>query len=324
MAEIMYIFPGQGSQYKGIGKDLYSEFDVAKDIYDQANEVLGYDFVKLSFDDEDHKISLTEFTQPVLLTHQIACLAVFNQLTENHLKPKLMAGHSLGEYAALVTSGCISFEDGLKLVSRRGQLMGAHGEGSMLALPLNYQESSSLAEEYNCQVATINLEQQTVVGGTESNIDYLQEGISKLYPKKRTVKLDTEGAFHTDLMTVAAEEFKNTLSETNFSPMKTPVLSNHSTEVHNESGCDTADLLFHQLYKTVNWLGCMRTSVNYAIDTIIEFGGGIGGGKEPSEKRPNLEAITKKNFRGFKHEISYYAAINTSTINETANSLGNA
>ena len=147
MAEIMYIFPGQGSQYKGIGKDLYSEFDVAKDIYDQANEVLGYDIDKLSFDDEDHKISLTEFTQPVLLTHQIACLAVFNQLTENHLKPKLMAGHSLGEYAALVTSGCISFEDGLKLVSRRGQLMGAHGQGSMLALPLNYQESLSLAEE---------------------------------------------------------------------------------------------------------------------------------------------------------------------------------
>ena len=72
MAEIMYIFPGQGSQYKGIGKDLYSEFDVAKDIYDQANEVLGYDIVKLSFDDQDHKISLTEFTQPVLLTHQIA------------------------------------------------------------------------------------------------------------------------------------------------------------------------------------------------------------------------------------------------------------
>ena len=324
MAEIMYIFPGQGSQYKGIGKDLYSEFDVAKDLYDQANEILGYDIVKLSFDDKDHKISLTEFTQPVILTHQIACLAVLNQLTENHLKPKLMAGHSLGEYAALVTSGCISFEDGLKLVSRRGQLMGAHGEGSMLALPFNYEESASLAEEYDCQVATINLDQQTVVGGTESNIASLQESISKLYPKKRTVMLDTEGAFHTDLMTLAAEEFKKTLSVTNFSPMKTPVLSNYSSKVHNESGSETADLLFHQLYKTVDWLGCMRTSVNYAIDTIIEFGGGIGGGEQPSEKRPNLEAITKKNYRGFKREMSYYAAINSSTINETVNSLGNA
>ena len=235
-----------------------------------------------------------------------------------------MAGHSLGEYAALVTSGCISFEDGLKLVSRRGQLMGAHGEGSMLALPFNYEESASLAEEYDCQVATINLDQQTVVGGTESNIASLQESISKLYPKKRTVMLDTEGAFHTDLMTLAAEEFKKTLSVTNFSPMKTPVLSNYSSKVHNESGSETADLLFHQLYKTVDWLGCMRTSVNYAIDTIIEFGGGIGGGEQPSEKRPNLEAITKKNYRGFKREMSYYAAINSSTINETANSLGNA
>ncbi len=324
MAEIMYVFPGQGSQYKGIGKDLYSEFDVAKDLYHQANEILGYDIVKLSFDDEDQKIGLTEFTQPVLLTHQIACLTIFNQLTEHHLKPKLMAGHSLGEYAALVTSGCISFEDGLKLVSRRGQLMGEHGQGSMLALPFNHEESASLAEEYDCQVATINLEQQTVVGGTESNITSLQENISKLYPKKRTVKLDTEGAFHTDLMIVAAEEFKKTLSETNFLPMKTPVLSNHSTKAHNESGNETADLLFQQLYKTVNWLGCMRTSVDYAIDTIIEFGGGIGGGEEPSEKRPNLEAISKKNFRGFKREMSYYAAINASTINETANNLTNA
>ena len=324
MAEIMYIFPGQGSQYKGIGKDLYSEFDVAKDLYHQANEILGYDIVKLSFDDEDDKISLTEFTQPVLLTHQIVCLAVLNQLTENHLKPKIMAGHSLGEYAALVTSGCISFEDGLKLVSRRGQLMGEHGEGAMLALPFNYEESASLAEEYDCQVATINLEKQTVVGGTDSNISSLQENISKLYPKKRTVKLDTEGAFHTDLMTLAAEEFKKKLSVTNFSPMKTPVLSNYSTKVHKESGSETADLLFHQLYKTVDWLGCMRTSVNSTIDTIIEFGGGIGEGEEPSEKRPNLEAITKKNFRGFKREISYYSAINTSTIYETANILGNA
>ena len=125
-------------------------------------------------------------------------------------------------------------------------------------------------------------------------------------------------------MIVAAEEFKKTLSVTNFLPMKTPVLSNHSTKVHNESGNETADLLFHQLYKTVNWLGCMKTSVNYAIDTIIEFGGGIGGGEDPSEKRPNLEAISKKNFRGFKREMSYYAAINTSTINETANNLSNA
>ena len=90
MAEIMYIFPGQGSQYKGIGKDLYSEFQVAKDLYHQANEILGYDIVKLSFDDEDQKIGLTEFTQPVLLTHQIACLTVCSQLTEHHLKPCLL------------------------------------------------------------------------------------------------------------------------------------------------------------------------------------------------------------------------------------------
>lgn len=324
MTEIMFIFPGQGSQYKGIGKDLYSEFDIAKNLYHQANDILGYDLVDLSFNDQGQKISLTEYTQPVLLTHQLACLYVFQELTGHHIEPQVMAGHSLGEYTALVAADCISFDVGLKLVSLRGQLMGKHGQGSMLALPFNQDESIALAAEFDCQVATMNLEQQTVVGGTDSNISLLQDKIAKLYPKKRTVRLDTEGAFHTDLMTSAAEEFKQVLSQTNFSTIKTPVLSNYSTEVHDQSGNQTAGLLYKQLYKTVDWLGCMKTSVNYAIDTVIEFGGGIGQGQEPSEKRPNLEAITKKNFRSFKHEISYYSGINTSTIQDAANKLNNA
>ena len=321
MTQLMYIFPGQGSQYKGIGKDLYESCESARNIYHQASELLGYDLVELSFSDQQEQISLTRYTQPVLFTHQIACLKVFNELTDNQYTPGLLAGHSLGEYTALVAAGSISFEDGLELVSKRGELMGDFGSGSMLALPFNQVKSAALAEDFGCQVATINLQQQTVVGGTESNIDQLQEHILALHPKKRTVKLDTEGAFHTDLMKDAADEFKTMLDRTHFGSLNAPVLSNYSADIHQQDGSSTADLLYQQLYKPVNWLGCMQASLIYQIDTIIEFGGGIGKGDKPEEKRPNLEAMTKRNFRSFEHQINYYSSINTSTLNATANSL---
>ena len=208
MTHLMYIFPGQGSQYRSIGKDLYESYESAKDIYHQASELLGYDLAELSFNDQKEQIGLTRYTQPVLFTHQMACFEIFNELTDNNHTPDLLAGHSLGEYTALVAAGSISFEDGLELVRKRGELMGDFGAGSMLALPFNRLESTLLAEDFGCQVATINIQQQTVVGGTESNIDQLQEHISRRHPKKRTVKLDTEGAFHTDLMKDAADEFK--------------------------------------------------------------------------------------------------------------------
>ena len=321
MTQSMYIFPGQGSQYKGIGKDLYESYESARNIYHQASECLDYDLVELSFSDQKEQISLTRYTQPVLFTHQIACLEVFNDLTDNRYTPDLLAGHSLGEYTALVAAGSISFEVGLELVNKRGELMGDFGSGSMLALPFNHVESASFAEHFGCQVATINIQQQTVVGGTEFNIDQLQEHISTLHPKKRTVKLDTEGAFHTDLMKDAADEFKTTLDQTNFGSLDTPVLSNFSADVHQQDGSSTADLLYQQLYKPVNWLGCMQTSLSHQIDTIIEFGGGIGKGETPEEKRPNLEAITKKVFRSFEREINYYSSINTSTLTTTTKSL---
>ena len=321
MAHLMCIFPGQGSQYRGIGKDLYENYESARNIYHQASEILGYDLVELSFSDQKGQISLTRYTQPVLFTHQTVCFTIFNELTDNKHAPDLLVGHSLGEYTALVAAGSISFKDGLELVRKRGELMSNYGSGSMLALPFNQVESASFAEDFGCQVATINIQQQTVVGGTDSNIDQLQEHISTLYPKKRTVKLDTEGAFHTDLMKDAADEFKTILERTNFGPLNVPVLSNYSADIHPQDGSSTADLLYQQLYKPVNWLGCMKTSLDYQIDTIIEIGGGIGKGEKPEEKRPNLEAMTKKNFRSFKHEMSYYAAINTSTITQSANSL---
>ena len=321
MKNIMYIFPGQGSQYQGIGYDIYNNYSVAKNTYDQASSILGYDMAELSFNDPEHKISLTEFTQPVLLTHQIACYRVFNELTSQSIQPILAAGHSLGEYTALIISEMLSFEEGLNLVRKRGQLMSQYGDGSMLAMPLEQDEAMGIAEQYNCQVATINLAKQTVIGGTDQDIDLCQNACTELFPKKRTVKLDTEGAFHTDLMKKAADEFMNDLNQAQFTLSKFKVLSNFTTDIHKKDGSLTKELLFQQLYRPVNWLGCMKSSIAFDIDTIVEFGGGIGIGKSPAEKRPNLESITKKNFRGFGQEIKYCSAINTESIEESVKYL---
>jgi [acyl-carrier-protein] S-malonyltransferase len=157
-----------------------------------------------------------------------------------------------------------------------------------------------------------------VVGGAHTDIERLLEQLANDYPKKRAVQLKTEGAFHTSLMKRAADEFKEYLQDIKFREMSTPVLSNFSSEIHKLDGSESEELLYNQLYKPVNWLGCMQTAAEMEVHSIIEFGGGIGDGKNPNEKRPNLEGITKKNFRSMQNTVNYFPAINTSTIENTA------
>ena len=319
--KVMFVFPGQGSQYPRMGEDLYHSFETAKEIFERANDILNYDLVRIAFKDPDNQIGLTRYTQPVLLTHQVACLRVFQEMTTSEVTPVLSAGHSLGEYTALIVAGVLSFEDGLKLVSERGELMGQYGQGSMLAMPLTRDDAQLIAEKHRCQVATINLPQQTVVGGKDSDIEKLEAAFAELYPRKKAVKLDTEGAFHTDLMQTAALAFKEILEGASFDPSTMGVVSNYTAELHAGDGSATKNLLFQQLFRPVNWLGCLKTSVSFGIKTIIEFGGGIGKAPEPENKRPNLESIIKKNFRAFDCSIDYYPAINLKTIEQSAKSF---
>ena len=318
VANVMFIFPGQGSQYRGMGTDLIKKSDSVKQLYNKASSVLGYDIAELSFKDVKDEINLTKYTQPVLMTHQIACFKYFSEVASCDISPMLLAGHSLGEYTALVVSGSISFEEGLALVGKRGELMGKYGSGSMLALPFEKEAAANIIDQSNCEIATVNQLKQTVVGGSDMDIQKLEEMLKSEFPKKRTVKLKTEGAFHTSLMNKAAEEFKEHLGQITFKEMNAPVLSNFSSEMHKIDGSDTAELLYNQLFKPVDWLGCMQTAANMKVDCVIEFGGGLGDGSEPNEKRPNLEGITKKNFRAFQNEATYFPAINTSTIEDTA------
>jgi [acyl-carrier-protein] S-malonyltransferase len=316
---IMFIFPGQGSQYAGMGSDLCAEFPTAQKVYEEANDALGYDIQALSANGPEEELGLTRHTQPALLAHEIACFEVFKELTGNSIQAGLAAGHSLGEYTALVAAGVISFADGLKLVKRRGELMGEHGEGGMLALGLTVEESRPVADRFYCQIASCNLPQQTVVGGTDADLDALEAALPDIYPRKRATRLKTEGAFHTYLMVTAAREFRAVLDSVDFGRAGFQVLSNYTGVAHEDEPDSIRTRLFFQLFNPVDWVGCMKTAADMGVTKFIEFGGGIGKGEGPAEKKPNLQSIINKNMRALEHEADYVPVINVESLKALAN-----
>jgi len=306
----MLVFPGQGAQYAGMGSDLHKAFDAARRVYDEAGDAVGYDIRELSFSDPEGKIGLTRYTQPALLTHSIACLRVTEAQLGGELTPMAAAGHSLGEYSALVSAGALSFRDALHLVSERGRLMGEHGEGGMLALAMAADEARQLADRHCCQIAGLNLPTQTVVGGTHADLEQLAADLAENYPRKRGTPLATEGAFHTYLMVTAAREFREVLKRTEFLVPRFPVLSNYTARPHDPAPDAIRTRLFFQLINPVNWVGCMQWAVENGASSFLELGGGIGRGETPAEKRPNLQGILRKYCRVAGHDAEISAVIN--------------
>lgn len=319
---VMFLFPGQGSQYRGMGSDLYAEFAAARAVYDEACEVLGFDLKRLSFEDPQDEIGLTRNTQPALLTHSVACLRVFEELTEGRVRPMLAAGHSLGEYSALVAAGALGFSDALRLVRRRGELMGEHGEGGMVALTVDVETAKPLADRHYCEVASLNLPDQTVVGGRDADLDALAADLAARHPRKRAIRLATEGAFHTYFMVTAARLFREDLDATSFGEASVGVLSNYSGRVHEDDAAALRTGLFFQLFNPVNWVGCLRTAVGAGVTGFVEFGGGLGSGEGPADKRPNLEGIVRKTLKAAGAEAGYTAAINSATLHAAADGHG--
>jgi [acyl-carrier-protein] S-malonyltransferase len=316
-SSVALLFPGQGSQYPGIGKDLFDNHEIVRDIYGEASDVLGYDIASLSFEDPKAEINLTRFTQPALLTHEIACYRVFTEMTENKLTPRMAAGHSLGEYSALVAAGVLSFELGLSLVKKRGELMGEFGEGEMEALMIDLESATSLAEEHYCGLAACNLPEQNVVGGRPEDLDRLAASMAEKFPRKRSARLKTEGAFHTYYMVEAARRFREILEKTDFQMQTFDVLSNFTGAMHESDLDSIRSRLFLQLFNPVLWHKNLVTAFEQGADVLIEFGGGLGKGTTAGEKRPNLESIVKKTFRGSDSAPAYHAVINQQTLEDT-------
>ena len=164
MTKTLFIFPGQGAQYPGMGHDLFKDHDAVRRTYEESNDILGYNIAETSFRDPEEKLMLTRYTQPALLTHSVSCLRLFAEQAGEHFRPDAAAGHSLGEYSALVAAGSLDFSTALELVQKRGELMGKFGQGEMEALPVTRETAQALASKHYCGVAACNLPEQTVVG----------------------------------------------------------------------------------------------------------------------------------------------------------------
>jgi len=310
---ILYVFPGQGSQYEGMGKDICDAHEVASRIYDQANDVLGYDIKEMSFNNPGDELNLTRNTQPALLTHHIACLEVFKEKTGGKVQPTMAAGHSLGEYSALVAANALTFETALKLVQTRGALMGEHGEGEMTAFMMAVDDIQPLAEQFKCAVSACNQPLQTVVGGSSADLEALEAEVAEKFPRKRAIRLKTEGAFHTYYMDKAADLFREALAEADMQAPEIRVLSNYTGGFHGDDTDEIKERLYLQLRHPVMWDANLQTAFGEGVARVYEFGGGIGPG-EPTEKRPNLEGMIKKAVRSLDPRPEYVPVINAATL----------
>jgi [acyl-carrier-protein] S-malonyltransferase len=306
-----------------MGRDLFEEYPTARRIYAQAGQMLGFDLARLCFEGPEDTLNLTRFTQPALLTHSIACLEVFRETTGNGLQPVLVGGHSLGEYSALVAARALTFEDALRLVQKRGELMGAHGTGEMTAFPLDIDSLRPIAERHLCSVAGCNLPDQTVIGGRAQDLERVEAVVAERFPRKRSVRLKTEGAFHTYYMVAAARYYRDMLEDVRFRSPDMGVLSNFTGDLHEPEPDAIRARLFFQLFNPVLWHANLQAALKSGVNMIVEFGGGIGPG-EPDAKRPNLEGMIKKAMRGTEFEAQYLPVINLQTLASSRDALGQA
>jgi [acyl-carrier-protein] S-malonyltransferase len=181
-----------------------------------------------------------------------------------------------------------------------------------------------IADRHYCEVSSINLPDQTVVGGREADLEALTADLAANYPRKRAIRLATEGAFHTYFMVAAARLFRDDLAAAPFASPACGVLSNYTAEPHDPEPDAIRTRLFFQLFKRVNWVGCLNAAVKAGATTFVEFGGGLGSGEGPAEKRPNLESIIRKTVKAAGIEANHVGAINVATLRAAAAALAPA
>jgi [acyl-carrier-protein] S-malonyltransferase len=272
-----FVFPGQGAQSVGMGKDLYEQFPAARELFDRADEILQFKLSRVIFEGPEEELQQTRNAQPAIAVTSLALLKVAFEVSPSlHLKPAFVAGHSLGEYSALVAAGSLGFDDCIRLLRARGELMQAAGEknpGTMAAvLGLDVPDCEDVCREAGAEICNINAPGQIVIGGRREAVvralDYAKaRGAAKVIP------LSVSGAFHSSLMRPAAEGMATQVATANVADPMIPLIANcTAAPVSNET--DIRHELVDQIAKPVQWSRTVEYLAEQGVETFVEFGPG--------------------------------------------------
>ncbi len=277
MRRLAFIFPGQGSQYVGMGRQLAEHYPVAAKTFSEANAALGFDLQSLCFNGPEEALKETAVTQPAILTVSVAAL---NVLLELGVRPTYVAGHSLGEYSALIAAGALKFADAVRLVRRRGELMAAavpDGQGSMAAV-LGL-EASRLAEACRAasdagvvEMANLNCPGQIVISGSRAAVQKAGE-LARAAGAKRVVELQVSGPFHSSLMAPAAEGLSRLLAEVELADPRVKFVANIEADFVGTAK-EVRERLIRQVAASVRWEESMRRILDASVDAFVEVGPG--------------------------------------------------
>ncbi len=269
-----YIFPGQGAQFVGMGQDLYDQSDLAKSMFDRANEILEFNITDLMFSGTDDDLKQTRVTQPAIFLHSVIMAATMGDL----FQPDMVAGHSLGEFSALVANGTLSFEDGLQLVSKRARAMQKACEAtpSTMAAILGLEDETvtRICEEIPDVVvpANYNCPGQLVISGSVDGVNNACEALKEA-GAKRALVLNVGGAFHSPLMEPARQELEAAIDQTQFAAPQCPIYQNVDAQPHSEPEAIKANLIA-QLTAPVKWTQIVQQMIRDGASSFTEVGPG--------------------------------------------------
>jgi [acyl-carrier-protein] S-malonyltransferase len=311
MEKIGLMFPGQGSQSVGMGSDLYDSYPIAKKIFEEANAALGFDLAKLCFEGPEEGLTLTTNAQPAIVTTSIAVLRVLQEQVE--LDVDFVAGHSLGEYSALVCAEALDFPDAVRIVRQRGEFMQEAvpvGTGTMAAIiGLAQEEVEALCQQVTSDhnivtLANLNSPGQFVISGHTKAVDAVVT-LAKEKGAKRAIQLAVSAPFHCLLMRSAAERLENILQSVSFKDLRIPLINNAEASIIT-SGQEARDALVRQMYKSVQWERTIRLMLERGVTIYIEVG--------PGKVLSGLLKRIDKNAKGLNVK-------DTSTLEETVQAL---